>query len=343
MVNLARGFAERGLQVDLVLAKAEGPYLSEVPPSVRVVDLGARRVLYALPGLIRYLRQERPSAVLSALNHANVVAIWARLLSRVKTRLVVSEHSTLSLATRHARSLKGRLMPLLMKRFYPWADAIVAVSYGVEEDLVARTGIPKEKIRVIYNPVITPDLFAKAEEPLDHPWFEPGEPPVILGVGRLTEEKDFPTLIRAFALVRKERPARLMIFGEGEDRAKLEALVRELGLEQDVALPGFVANPYKYMRRAAVFVLSSRWEGFANVLVEAMALGTPVISTDCPSGPAEILEGGRWGWLVPVGNVGEMANAIKAVLQGEKKDGRQRAMQFAVDVIIKEYAKVLGL
>jgi len=343
MVNLARGFVERGLQVDLVLAKAEGPYLSQVPQSVRVVDLRSKQVLYSLPGLVRYLRRERPKALLSAMDHANVVALWAKRLAGVPAHAVVSVHSTTSIATKRAKNMRGRMMPLFIRKFYPWADAVVAVSKGVAEDLLEIAYLPKEKIRVIYNPVITPDLFAKAEEPVDHPWFRPGEPPAILGIGRLTEAKDFPTLIRAFALVRKRRSARLMILGEGEERPKLEALVRKLGLENDVALPGFVDNPYKYMKRAAVFVLSSRWEGFGNVLVEAMACGCPVISTDCQSGPAEILEGGRWGQLVPVGDVQRMAESIIAVLKGEKKDARPRSRAFSVDYIAGKYAKVLGL
>ena len=167
---------------------------------------------------------------------------------------------------------------------------------------------------------------------------------MILGVGRLTQAKDFPTLIRAFALVRKKRAARLMILGEGEERPKLEALVRELGLEREVTLPGFVDNPYKYMKRAAVFVLSSKWEGFGNVLVEAMALGTPVVSTDCPSGPAEILENGRWGRLVPVGDVYALAEAIIETLDEEHHpDVANRAKDFAVELAVEKYINVLGV
>ena len=343
MVNLARGFVERGLQVDLVLAKAEGPYLSQVPKEVRLVDLGAQRVLYSLPGLVRYLRQARPQAMLSTLSHANIIALWAKKLARVPTRLVVREANTVSVEATNADTLKGKLMPHLIRIFYPWADAIVANSRGVAEDLMKLTGLPPDNIKVIYNPVVTPELFVKAEEPLDHPWFGPGEPPVILGVGRLTKQKDFPTLIRSFALVRKERPVRLIILGEGEERPNLEALVRELGLEEDVALPGFVENPYKYMKRAAVFVLSSRWEGFGVVLVEAMALGTPVIATDCPSGPAEILEDGRWGRLVPVGDHKALAEAILQVLKEEKVGASARALMFSVERILKEYANVLGV
>lgn len=343
MVNLARGFAERGLKVDLVLAKAEGPYLSQVPPGVQVVDLGVSRILASLPGLVRYLRRERPKALLSALDHANVVALWAREFAGVPVQVVVSVHSTPSRATANARSLRARLMPLWVRTFYPWAHAVVAVSQGVAEDLLRMTGLPLENVRVIYNPVVTPELFIKAEEPVEHPWFSPGESPVILGVGRLTAAKDYPTLIRAFALVRKERPARLMILGEGEERPKLEAIVRDMGLERDVALPGFVENPYKYMRRAGVFVLSSSWEGFGNVLVEAMAVGTPVVSTDCPSGPAEILEGGKWGRLVPVGDQEALAFAILAWLDEKRGRAAERVRFFVLEEIAEQYAEILGV
>ena len=342
MLNLARGFAERGLAVDMVLAKAEGPYLNQLPPNVCVVDLGASRVLASLPGLVRYLRCERPQALLSALDHANVVALWARALARVPTRIVVSVRSNTSWSTRYAPTLRARLAPLWIRPFYPWADVVVTISQGVADDLARLTGLSREKMRVIYNPVVTPEIFSKAQEPLDHPWFAPGQPPVVLGVGRLTIQKDFPTLIRAFALVRAQRPARLMILGEGEERPKLEALVRELGLEQDVALPGFVSNPYAYMARAAVFVLSSLWEGLPTALIEAMALGTPVVSTDCPSGPAEILEGGVWGKLVPVGDRDALSAAVVSSLDSPSlPDATRRAQDFSLDRIVGEYLELL--
>lgn len=223
MVNLARGFSEKGLEVDLVLAKAEGPYLSEVPAGVRVIDLHSSRVLASLPGLVRYLRRERPQAILSTLDHANIVALWARKLARVPNRLVVRVATNLSQSASNTSSARGRLMPRLIHKFYPWADAVVAISQGVADDLVKTARLSRERIQVIYNPVVTPEILEKAEEPLNHPWFAPGEPPVILSAGRLTKQKDYPTLIRAFALVRRERPARLMILGEGEERPKLEA------------------------------------------------------------------------------------------------------------------------
>ena len=315
MVNLAGAFTKAGVKVDLVVAEAEGPYLAEVPPDVRLVDLRASRVAFSLPGLVRYLREERPWTLVSAMDHANLIAIWARDLARVPVRIVVSVHNTLSRSLAQARNARARLIPLGIRLFYPRAEAVVAVSQGVAEDLARLTGLPRESIHVVYNPVLTPELFAKAEEPLDDPWFAPGEPPVILAVGRLTKQKDFQTLVRAFALVRKGRPARLMILGEGEERPGLEALVRDLDLTGDVALPGFVENPYKYMKRASVFVLSSRYEGLPTVLIEAMACGAPVVSTDCPSGPSEILEGGKWGRLVPVGRADLLAQAIEDTLK----------------------------
>ena len=342
MVNLARGFAERGLKVDLVLAKGEGPYLGEVPPNVHVVDLNASRVLASLPGLVRYLRRERPEAMLSAMHHSNIIAVWAKLLACVPTRLAVSIHTTTSVSLQSPQNRRSLLIPWLTRWFYLKTEAIVAVSKGVAEDFSRVSGIPFERIKVIYNPVVTPELIENAKEPVEHPWFATEQPPVILGVGRLTKAKDFPTLIRAFALVRQERPARLMILGEGEERFRLEALVKELGLEDDVALPGFVDNPYAYMARAAVFVLSSAWEGLPTVLIEAMACSCPVVSTDCPSGPAEILENGKCGPLVPVGNEAALKQAIIRVLEAPlnwNADASTYTLSFAVE----QYGKVLGV
>jgi glycosyltransferase involved in cell wall biosynthesis len=315
MVSLARGFVQQGLAVDLVLAKAEGPYLSQLPPEVQMVDLGASRVLASLPGLVCYLRRERPRAMLSAMDHANVVAVWARRLARVPVRLVASVRSTPSLDSSNAKNLQDRLMPLFIRFAYRDVDAVVPVSQGAADDLHLLTGLPRHVIRVIYNPVVRPELFQKAQEPLGHSWFQPGKPPVVLGVGRLTVQKDFPTLIRAFALVRRQRQARLMILGEGGERAQIEALTQKMGLGDDeVSLPGFVENPYPYMKNAGVFVLSSRWEGLPTVLIEAAALGVPLVATDCPSGPAEILENGKWGRMVTMGDFKQMAQAILQVL-----------------------------
>lgn len=332
MVTLANGFAERGHAVDVVLAHAEGPYLADVAKAVRVVDLRARRVAASLPGLVGYLRRERPTALLSAMGHANVVAVLARGLAHVPTRVVVSEHNHFSQTQRRAVNLRGRAMGRFMRVAYPRADGVVAVSAGVADDLARSIGLPRGRIEVIYNPVVTPALEALARAPVPHPWFDGAGPPVILGVGRLTAQKDFATLIRAFARLRARQPARLVILGEGELRPALEALAAELGVQADVSLPGFVDNPFAYMRRSALFVLSSAWEGFGNVLAEAMACGCAVVSTDCPSGPAEILENGRWGRLVPVGDAPALADAMAATLaEVNRPEVQARAAAFGVE------------
>ena len=343
MLYLARGFAEKGYDVDLVLVKREGPYLSQVPENVNVVNLNAGRVLTSLPALVRYLHRAQPAALLSALDHSNIVALWARRLARVRTRVVVSVHTTLSIGVKHSNG-RGRLIPYIARWCYSWADGVVAVSRGGAADLSNTIGLPRERIRVIYNPVVVPELFERAREPVEHPWFCDDEPPVVLSVGRLNAAKDYPTLLRAFSLVIRVRPVRLVILGEGGERARLEAMVRNLGLEDVVSLPGFAKNPYAYMSKAAVFVLSSAWEGFGNVLVEAMAVGIPVVSTDCPNGPAEILENGRWGQLVPVGDVDALAAAMAVALDDSTPpDVARRALAFRADQAVSEYLSTLGL
>jgi len=343
MLKLAGAFAESGLNVDLVVAAAEGPYLSQVPPQVRLVDLAASRVLTSLPGLARYLRRYRPAALLSAMEHANLVALWARAIARVPMRVVVSIRITVSQDVQHGQPLRGRLATKCAGLFYRTAQGVVAVSDGVADDFANVTGFRRSGIRTIYNPVVASELSALAEAPVNDPWFAGGEPPVVLGVGRLTMQKDFPTLLHAFARVRSQRLARLLILGEGEKRSELEALAQKLGLGRDVRLPGYVDNPFAYMRRCSVFVLSSAYEGLPNSLIEAMACGAPVVSTDCPSGPAEILEGGRYGCLVPIGDADAMASAILAILRNapDTTSTRQRANMFSIEASADQYLQLL--
>lgn len=341
MLHLARGFVESGYDVDLVLAKCEGSYLSQLPKNVNVVDLKARRVLTSLPGLVRYLRQARPAALLSAMDHSNIIALWAKRLARVQMRVVVSVHVVFSIGVKNSYG-RGRLLPYIVRWCYGWADGVVAVSQGVADDLSNAIDLPCERICVIYNPVVVPELFELANESVSHPWCHVDDVPIVLSVGRLTTQKDYPTLLKAFSLAKRERIVRLIILGEGEGRAELEEMVRDLNLEDVVDMPGFVKNPYAYMSKATVFVLSSAWEGFGNVLVEAMAVGTPVVATDCPSGPAEILENGKWGRLVPVGDANALAAAVITTLsEFSRPDVAARALVFNVDQAVKEYLQLL--
>jgi glycosyltransferase involved in cell wall biosynthesis len=342
MLKLANGIAARGYAVDLVLARAEGPYLNEVDPRVRILDLAASRVLLSLPGLIRYLRRERPGAMVSALNYVNIVALWARALARVPTRLVISERNTISLSAQRSARRRERWVGRLAGVFYRWADAVVAVSSGVGDDLARVTKLPPGRIRVIYNPVVTPELAERARMPLDHPWFQDGEPPVVLGVGRLTEQKDFSTLIRAFARIRARREARLLILGDGPLRAQLQELAGSLGLGGEASLPGFEPNPYAYMSRASVFVLSSRWEGLPGALIEALYCGPRVVATDCPSGPREILAAGNYGQLVPVGDDAAMAEAIERALEGRvPRPSPESWAPFELGRVVDQYLRLI--
>jgi glycosyltransferase involved in cell wall biosynthesis len=341
MLNLAKGITDRGYLVDLVLGRAEGPFMGDVPNSVRVIDLKAPRVLLSTSAVVKYLRSERPSALLSIL-YANIIALWARRLAGVPVRVILAEHNTLSSVAKGEHDLRFQLFPILARGFYPSADGIVAVSDGVADDLAKSIKMRRERVQVIYNPIVTPELFEKASIPLDHPWFRPGQPPVLLAVGRLTGQKAFDVLIRAFALVRKDRDLRLLILGEGEERPSLEALIKEHQLEQDVSLPGFVTNPYAYMKQAAAFILSSRWEGLPTVMVEAMALGTPIISTDCPSGPQEILMGGKFGRLVPVDDPFALATAITATLTSNVLlPSEESWASFTLERVVDQYLNIL--
>jgi glycosyltransferase involved in cell wall biosynthesis len=343
MLNLATGFADRGFKVDLVAADARGQLRPQVPAEVRTVDLVSSRVLASLPALVRYLRQQRPAALIAAMSHSSVVALWARRLAGVQTRIIATEHTNLSPAFNNFSRWRVRLLPFFMRRYFPWADGIVAVSNGVAEDVASWARLPQRRITVIYNPVLTKELLEKAREPVQHPWLVPNQPPVVLAVGRLSIEKDFSTLVRAFAQVRQQRPARLLILGEGDERPRLETLSRDLGVVQDICLTGYQENPYAYMARAQVFVSSSIYEGFGLALVEAMATGVSVVSTDCESGPREILQHGRYGTLVPVGSVEALAKAILSKLdQGRQSVPSDWLRNFEVSTAVNAYWELIS-
>ena len=343
MLNLAQAFSRLEHHVDLVVASTKGPYCSQVPESVRLVDLGTIRTIAAIRPLARYLRRESPNALLSAMGHCNIVALLARKLSGTRARVVITEVSLLKTSTRSAPQFRSRWIPVFAKWFYPWADKIVAISGGVADDLSRLLDLPLESIEVIYNPVVTPELYEKAACALAHPWFKSGAPPVILGVGRLDPEKDFFTLLRAFNIVRRNRNVRLMILGEGPERFVLESLVQELGITDVVALPGFVENPLPFIARASELVLTSRFEGLSNVIIEALACGTPVVATDCPCGPREILDGGRYGKLAPVGNAEALATAVEETLENPPDPMflKSAAERFSVAPIARQYLEVL--
>jgi len=379
MLHLAEGFLADGHRVDLLVNAAEGLFRDRVPEGARVVVLehsrpwgGRLRILRAsscsewtallrpvllarkpgrlfpcLASLSRYLREQQPDALIAANAQCNLTALWARRLARVSTRVMVTEHNALSFKIEQ-KSAKGAarwrtLLPLI-GRLYARADAVVAVSNGVAGDLSAVTGLPRERIATIYNPVVGPELSRLARAPAPHPWLT-GEDgiPVIVAAGRLAPQKNFPLLLQAFALLRRQRPVRLLIFGEGPQRPQLEALAETLGIGADLALPGFVDNPYAAFSRAALFVLSSDFEGLGNVLIEAMACGCPVVSTDCPFGPAEILDDGRFGELVPVNDAAALCAAMQRALEAPPAAEllRRRGAEFSRARSVERYLQLL--
>lgn len=377
MLNLIGVFLQQGREVDLLLFRREGQYLDSVPDGARVIELAAgsalrgrwlavqadpsgigallRPVLLArktdgdlrhIASLARYLREQPPDVLLSAMTYTNLVALWARSLARVPVPVVISERISLShhIESKSAKNAwRWRHLLPAVSHTYASADGIVVVSNSVADDLAANTRLERSAIRTIYNPVVDGKLRAMAAEPLDHPWFGPDAPPVVLGVGRLIPQKDFPTLLRAFAILSARCRARLVILGEGRLRTELESLARELGVESHLDLPGFAENPYRYMSRAGVFALSSIYEGLPGVLIQALACACPVVSTDCPGGSAEILDGGRVGRLVPMQDAAALADALHDTLNDppSAQDLEERATCFSVQHTSAEYLDYL--
>lgn len=310
MVNLAHGLVERGFRVDLVLAKAKGPYMSEVRSEVKIVDLDASRVIFSLAKLVSYFRREKPYVMLSTLGHACIISLFAKYLSRESARIIFRESINVSYSLGNVSTIQRLLWKKLVRRFYPLANGIITPSQGVADDLIRSFGVPEDHIKVIYTAAINDELFTLAEKKTKHPWLEDRRFPVVLAVGRLSKQKDYATLLKAFSIVTKKRASRLIILGDGEERTRLQDLIVQLNLEDSVDMPGFVQNPFAYMAKSTVFVLSSIYEGLPNVLIQALALGVPVISTNCDSGPREILQDGRLGSLVPVGDAEALARSI---------------------------------
>lgn len=343
--NLCEEFSRRGLRVDLLHVAGHGPWLDPVPENVRIVELGSSHVHTSLIPLVRYLHRERPRALLADKDKVNRTALMARWLARVPTRVVVRIGTTVSKNLERRGVLQKWVQVLSMRRFYRRAAAVVVPSEGAANDLAQVARLPRSHIRAVPSPIITPQLQQAAEAGPGHSWLGDPERPLVLGVGELCARKDFTTLLQAFAQLRARQPCRLLLLGEGRQREKLEALAAELGVAEDVDLPGFVDNPYAYMARADLFVLSSVCEGAPVVLMEALALGIPVVATDCPSGPSEILEGGRHGALVPVGDVDALAQAMAATLDQPpaRQALRAAADRYRVEVSADHYLNALGL
>lgn len=327
----------------LVLLKTSGEFVDDAPSDVPLLALNSRNIVTAIPPLTQLLSRQQPDITFSTSSGTNITLVIAHRLSRSRARLVLSERNILF---HGGRSAKRRLVVWLKKRLYGRADAIIALSQGVKDDLIAELGLAPNKITVAYSPIDIGDIQSRMKEEIAHPWFKETIP-LIVAAGRFVREKDFATLISAFALARKARPLRLVLLGEGPLKAELEGQTRALGIEQDVWFPGFDKNPFKYMARASVFVVSSQHEGLCTVLIQAMACGAPVISTDYQVGAREIIDCGRDGWIVPVADPDMMSRKILELLdQPETRtafsmNARQSARRFDIETQIKAHEDAL--
>ncbi|MCC2655475.1 MAG: glycosyl transferase family 1 [Panacagrimonas sp.] len=347
ITNLCAEFAEH-VHVDLLALKLGGGHASRIADTVNVVELRAQHAWTAVGEVTRYLEQMRPDAMLVAKDRAGRAAIRATARARSSAPVFIRLGTNLSAALERKDRFSRWLRVWPMRRVYPHSAGVIAVSEGVRQDTMLVTGLPPERVHVIRNPVITSRIDAQAAEPVPHPWLADKTLPVIMGMGRLTAQKDFPTLLRAFARIQSQCPSRLVLLGEGPkpgDRERHEQIARDLGVADRVLLPGFQKNPYAWLSRADLFVLSSAWEGSPNALTEALALGIPSVSTDCPSGPQEILDGGRYGPLVGVGDDEAMAGAMLATINAPLSADRLReaVAEYRADLSARRYLQLMRL
>ena len=347
IANLANHFARRGIGVEVVVFS--GPNVTALPfafdPTVRITRVHGATNIELLARLVRVLLRSRPAQLLTVGNKAAKLAAQATLIPGISPRLWVTLHHSVAAETAGWTEGRRRRRIQRWRRIASRATGIIAVSEGVKTEFGALTKIDEGKLFAIYNPIVDSTVDAKMLLPVEHHWLDDSGPPLLLGVGRLTEQKDFATLIRAFAELRKQRPCRLLILGEGEERMKLTALAKKLGVAESVQLPGFQPNPLPFMKAAKLLVMSSGWEGMPVTLVEALACGTPVVSTDCPHGPREILADGRLGELVPVGDVAALTIAIARTLDEPTDPAklRARALDFTIEAGGDRYIELMGL
>lgn len=344
MNHLIAGMMAAGCRVDVLVLKARGGHFAGLPAGANVIRLDSGHSHLAVGSIARYLRAERPPVLLAAKDRAGRAAVRARERAGGDTRVFIRLGNTLSQSLAGRNPLRRWLRYAAIRRTWPRADGIIAVSHGVAEDVITTAGVPAARVHVLPNPVVTPELLERAEREPEHDWPAGTGEPIVLGVGRLDRQKDFPTLLRAFARLVERQPAQLVILGEGEDRAALERLAMDLGIAGRTWMPGFVENPHAAMARSDLFVLSSAWEGSPNVLTEALALGVPVVATDCRSGPREILDGGRVAPLVPVGDATALATAMERTLQAPPASATLRVAvaDYERDRATRRYLEVLA-
>jgi glycosyltransferase involved in cell wall biosynthesis len=346
---LARGFQEQGDLCEVVVLNASAEEIANYP-DITIVTLNVRRTAFSLPATVRYLREHQPDVVLSMPWYFNLVAIWARFLAGASTKVILGEHNIISLEAgiEHRNNLRLRYLPMVMRYIYPAGDGLIAVCKDTITDLTDTLKIPIPfSTSVILNPIDIERIQHLANRPPEHPWFQDLEIPVILTAARLAKQKQLDVLIHAFAQVVKQLPARLMILGEGPLRKELESLCRELQIEEWVSMPGYEVNPYPYMARCGVFVMTSAWEPCGIALQEAMACSAATIVSDAPGGAKDVIGRGEYGMLIPVGDVDALTKALLQLLtqtdlrKHYQQQGHQRSQDFHYRIITEQYLKFL--
>lgn len=335
MTILANSFFEEGYQVDLILAKKTGPFLDLLKPGINCFDLNSNSVLKTILRLVNYIRDYSPQVLLTAINYVNITAILAKIISRKNFRLVISErNNNFSRKIRLTDGLKPFIVNILVRFLYPFADSIIAVSKELALLVKKNIIFNKNKVIYIYNPIILNTYNLKSKFFISEPY--------IIAIGRLEKQKNFPLLINAYNRLRNHTNSKLLILGEGSKRDELEELIAKLGLSQKIIMPGFEVNIRPYLEKAKMLVLSSNFEGLPTVLIEGLIAGTPIVSTNCPTGPNEILEGGKWGRLVKPNDEDSLYRGMLETLEDmNPPNGKNRAKEFNVENAVKAYLKVM--
>lgn len=345
-IFLANWLSEQGEKVDLLVFENVGEFKQKPLSNVNVVVLGGDRARKALPGLIFYLWNAKPWILYTAMNHVNLLGLIGKLASPFRLRVVISERVHLSSALKTQTSKMRRISGLLTVILYRFAEGIVAVSQEVADDLRINWVTNRSTIHVVYNPTVTREMEAQASEPTNHKWFHVDKTkekiPVIVTAGRLSVQKDFPTLFHAMSRISKTRQIRCIILGEGEERPALVNLVADLGLSEFVDFAGFLDNPFAFFSKSDCFVLASKLEGLPNVAIEALASGAHVVATDVPGGLSEIFSDGKMGHLVPAGDPSALARAIIDAIDGKcEHDVRWALANFSYETQLQRYYDIL--
>lgn len=335
MAILANSFFEKGYQVDLILAKKTGPFLDLIKPGIHCIDFNSDTVFKTILSLINYIRVYSPQVLLTAINYVNITAILAKIISRKNFRLVISDqNNNFSRKVSLSDGLKPFIVNILVKFLYPFADSIIAVSKELASEVKKNIIFNKNKVTYVYNPIVLNIYNIKSEFLFSEPF--------IVAIGRLEKQKNFSLLIKAFKRLQKHTNYKLLILGEGSKRGELELLINQLGLSQQIIMPGFVMNIHPYLEKAKMLVLSSNYEGLPTVLIEGLLVGTPIVSTNCPTGPYEILEGGKWGRLVKPNDEQSLYRGMLETLEDKNPpNGKIRAKEFNPENAVKAYLKVM--